>query len=40
MTIQGIGTTFYLMEEDKIKYEFTDEMIEGIVIDATNENIY
>ena len=35
MTIQEIGTTFYLMEEDEIKYEFTDEMIEGIVIDAT-----
>ena len=30
MTIQEVGITFYLMEEDKIKYEFTDEMIEGL----------
>ena len=31
MTIQEVGMTFYLMEEDTIKYEFTDEMIEGLV---------
>ncbi len=31
MTIQEVGATFYLMEEDKIGYEFTDEMIEYLV---------
>lgn len=31
MTIKEVGLTFYLMEEDTIGYEFTDEMIEGIV---------
>ena len=31
MTIQEVCATFYLMEEDKIGYEFTDEMIECLV---------
>ena len=31
MTIQDIGIDFYLMEEDNLGYEFTDEMIEGLV---------
>ena len=31
MTIKEVGITFYLMEEDKIGYEFTDEMIECLV---------
>lgn len=31
MTIQEVGITFYLMEEDTIGYEFTDEMIESLV---------
>lgn len=31
MTIQEVGIKFYLMEEDKIGYEFTDEMIECLV---------
>lgn len=31
MTIQEVGTSFYLMEDDTIGYEFTDEMIEGLV---------
>ena len=30
MTIQEIGIDFYLMEEDMLGYEFTDEMIEGL----------
>lgn len=29
MTIQKVGIDFYLMEEDKMGYEFTDEMIAG-----------
>ena len=29
MTIQEVGIDFYLMEEDKMGYEFTDEMIAG-----------
>ena len=29
MTIQSVGIDFYLMEEDKMGYEFTDEMIAG-----------
>lgn len=29
MTIQEVGIDFYLMEEDKMGYEFTDEMILG-----------
>jgi hypothetical protein len=29
MTIQTVGIDFYLMEEDKMGYEFTDEMILG-----------
>ena len=29
MTIQEVGIDFYLMEEDKMGYEFTDEMISG-----------
>lgn len=29
MTIQEVGIDFYLMEEDKLGYEFTDEMIAG-----------
>ena len=31
MTIQEVGINFYLMKEDTIGYEFTDEMIEGLV---------
>lgn len=31
MTIKEVGITFYLMEEDTIGYEFTDEMIECLV---------
>ena len=38
MTIQEVGITFYLMEEDKIKYEFTDEMIEGLVNEHAKEH--
>ena len=30
LTIQAIGLDFYLMEEDNLGYEFTDEMIEGL----------
>lgn len=37
MTIKEVGLTFYLMEEDKIGYEFTDEMIECLV-DEPHEN--
>jgi hypothetical protein len=29
MTIQEVGIDFYLMEEDRMGYEFTDEMIAG-----------
>ena len=29
MTIQEVGIDFYLMEEDTLGYEFTDEMIAG-----------
>lgn len=29
MTIQTVGIDFYLMEEDRMGYEFTDEMIAG-----------
>ena len=29
MTIQEVGIDFYLMEEDKMGYEFTDEMIQN-----------
>ena len=35
MTIQDIGIDFYLMEEDNLGYEFTDEMIEGLVEEET-----
>ena len=35
MTIQEVCTTFYLMEEDKIGYEFTDEMIECLVEESS-----
>ena len=35
MTIQEIGIDFYLMEEDMLGYEFTDEMIEGLVEEET-----
>lgn len=38
MTIQEVGITFYLMEEDKIKYEFTDEMIEGLANEHAKEH--
>ena len=31
MTIQAIGIDFYIMDEDMLGYEFTDEMIEGLV---------
>lgn len=37
MTIQEVGLTFYLMEEDKIGYEFTDEMIECLVDEPQEE---
>ena len=35
MTIQAIGIDFYLMEEDNLGYEFTDEMIEGLAEEET-----
>ena len=31
LTIQSVGLDFYIMEEDNLGYEFTDEMIEGLV---------
>ena len=44
LTIQTIGLDFYLMEEDNLGYEFTDEMIEGLVeeeeIEFTEEDKY
>ena len=39
MTIQEVGMTFYLMEEDKIEYEFTDEMIECLVDEPQEKKI-
>ena len=39
MTIKEVGLTFYLMEEDKIGYEFTDEMIECLVDEPQDEKI-
>lgn len=38
MTIQDVGMTFYLMEEDTINYEFTDEMIECLVDEPQEKN--
>jgi hypothetical protein len=38
MTIKEVGMTFYLMEEDKIGYEFTDEMIECLVDEPQEKN--
>ena len=35
LTIQSIGLDFYIMEEDNLGYEFTDEMIEGLVEEET-----
>ena len=35
MTIKDIGIDFYLMDEDVLGYEFTDEMIEGLAKDET-----
>ena len=44
MTIQDIGIDFYIMEEDNLGYEFTDEMIEGLAeekeIEFTEEDKY
>ena len=34
MTIQNIGIDHYIMEEDSCGYEFTDEMIEDVVMPA------
>lgn len=39
MTIQEVDTTFYLMEEDKIGYDFTDEMIEDLVDESKEKTI-
>lgn len=39
MTIKEVGITFYLMEEDKIGYEFTDEMIECLVDEPQEKKI-
>ena len=39
MTIQEVGLTFYLMEEDTIRYEFTDEMIECLVDEPQEKKI-
>lgn len=40
MTIQKVGIDFYLMEEDKMGYEFTDEMILGKYVSyIAGENI-
>lgn len=40
MTIQKVGIDFYLMEEDKMGYEFTDEMIAGKYVSyIAGENI-
>lgn len=39
MTIKEVGLTFYLMEEDKIGYEFTDEMIECLVDEPQEKKI-
>jgi hypothetical protein len=38
MTIKEVGMTFYLMEEDTINYEFTDEMIECLVDEPQEKN--
>ena len=40
MTIQEVGISFYLMEEDKIRYEFTDEMIEGLIDEPQEQMIF
>ena len=40
LTIQAIGLDFYLMEEDNLGYEFTDEMIEGLVEEETKPLTY
>lgn len=37
LTIQAIGLDFYLMEEDNLGYEFTDEMIECKVEEEIRE---
>ena len=37
MTIKEVGITFYLMEEDTIGYEFTDEMIECLALEKGSE---
>lgn len=40
MTIQKVGIDFYLMEEDRMGYEFTDEMIAGKYVSyIAGENI-
>ena len=37
LTIQSMGIDFYLMEEDRLGYEFTDEMIEGLMEEKNND---
>jgi hypothetical protein len=39
MTIKDIGIDFYIMDEDVLGYEFTDEMIEGLVEEEMSLNI-